>query len=289
MQGPEGIIQRVVRRARRLVPPRSFISVRERCRGIGIEIGGPSAVFRRWNLWPIYPVVGSLDGYNFATRTLWSDAKGHRSSLYARDLVGEASEMSEVADETYDFLLASHVLEHMANPLKALHTWRRVVRPGAIIVLVVPHRDGTFDHRRPVTTLEHIIRDFEHRVTEADRTHIEEILDLHDLNLDPGAGTREAFVARARNNEANRSVHHHVFNTDLVLTLVDRAGLRIEYLDIQLPYHICVACSPGTTTRSGPPATTVQDNREYFPASAAWRRRCLFPSDLDSGEPSRLS
>src|SRR6266571_3674749 len=280
MRLPENTVQRIVRRVRRLIPPRSFNSIRSRCGGTGIEIGGPSAVFRRWNLWPIYPVVRSLDGYNFAKRTLWSEPNNRSASFYAHELVGEASEMPDVADGTYDFLLASHVLEHMANPLKALQTWKRVVRPDAIILLVVPHRDATFDHRRPITTLEHLIRDFDENVSEADSTHLQEIIELHDLRLDPGAGTREAFVTRARSNEANRSLHHHVFNTELVLRLVDCAGLQIEYVDLERPYHICVACTTGMTSASRPSDPSVPLNRRYLDASAAWRRSRVFPSDL---------
>src|SRR4051812_5693705 len=216
----ESIPAKILRRVRRLIPPRSFKPIQDRCRGVGMEIGGPSAVFRRWNLWPIYPVAERLDGYNFSNRTLWSDPS---SRSYPHEFVGEASQMTGLDDNSYDFLLASHVLEHIANPLKALKEWRRIVRPAGTIILVVPHKDATFDHRRRVTTLDHILRDFREDVSEADQTHVAEILRLHDLSRDPGAGSREAFAARARQNLEYRSLHHHVFNTELALRLVDAA------------------------------------------------------------------
>jgi SAM-dependent methyltransferase len=186
--------------------------------------------------------------------------------------------MSDLASESYDFLLASHVLEHIANPLKALHEWKRVVRSDGILILVIPHRDGTFDHLRPVTALDHIIADFRSNVTEADQTHLNEILALHDLNRDPGAGSQEAFRERANRNVAYRSLHHHVFDTDLVLRLVDHAGLHIEYLDIELPYHVCVACSK--TDAGERPGNS--GNEAYLAPSAAWRSRSHFPTDRPS-------
>ncbi len=53
------------------------------------------------------------------------------------------------ADDSVDFVLASHVVEHFPDPIAALLEWRRVAR--RVIVLVVPHRDRTFDRDRPLT------------------------------------------------------------------------------------------------------------------------------------------
>ena len=78
----------------------------------GIEIGGPSAIF--YKEIPIYPVIESLDGCNFSTQTVWEGniAAGNHYN-YFHDKKGfqyicEASNLKSVADETYDFLLASH-------------------------------------------------------------------------------------------------------------------------------------------------------------------------------------
>ena len=187
--------------------------------------------------------------------------------------------MNEVKSSGYEFLLASHVLEHIANPLKALRTWRRVIGQDGTLVLIVPHRDGTFDHDRPVTSMGHIGSDFANDVPESDTTHLQEILELHDLSRDIGAGSREAFVARARNNIQHRSLHHHVFDTDLLVKVVDRANLRILYLDLELPYHICVVCSPGQETDQAGTDEGIADNCSYLSPQAGWRRTSPFPSD----------
>ncbi|CAB1208097.1 hypothetical protein [Acinetobacter bouvetii] len=61
-------------------------------------------------------------------------------------------------------------------------------------MLVVPHKDGTFDHFRSVTTLEYLINDFNNEdIDERDLTHLDEILKLHDLSRDLDAGDIEAF------------------------------------------------------------------------------------------------
>jgi len=58
-------------------------------------------------------------------------------------------------DDSYDFVLASHVIEHFPDPIRALEEWRRVARRH--LFLVVPHRDRTFDRDRPLTPLAELI------------------------------------------------------------------------------------------------------------------------------------
>jgi len=66
-----------------------------------------------------------------------------------------------VADGSQDFVVSSHVLEHFPNPIGALLEWDRVVRPGGVIYMIVPHRDRTFEADLPRTTLAHLIEDYE--------------------------------------------------------------------------------------------------------------------------------
>jgi hypothetical protein len=95
------------------------------------------------------------------------------------------------------------------------------------LILVVPSRDVAFDHRRPLTTLNHLIEDARVGVDESDLTHLPEILQLHDLKLDPGIGSRAEFEARSRNNRQNRCLHHHVFDMVLLKDLVEYVGFDL--------------------------------------------------------------
>jgi hypothetical protein len=56
---------------------------------------------------------------------------------------------------------------------------------------LLPDKRRTFDHRRPVTTLAHLIADLNADMAEDDLTHLPEILALHDLERDPDAGNME--------------------------------------------------------------------------------------------------
>ena len=106
--------------------------------------------------------------------------------------------------------------------------------------VLIPHKDGTFDHNRPTTSLEHLVDDYSNDTTEEDLTHMDEILKLHDLKLDPEAGSREEFLERSKNNFLNRCFHHHVFTTMLVFKLMDYLKLKIKVIEVISPNHILV-------------------------------------------------
>src|ERR1700730_1353703 len=124
---------------------------------VALEPGGPSPLFGARGLVPVYPQLAVLDTLDFSRETLWSEEQAASSEIRPRRrLVAEAGDLAALPARAYDVLLASHVIEHIANPLGALAAWSRVVKPGGHLLLVVPHRDGTFDHRRPITTLAHL-------------------------------------------------------------------------------------------------------------------------------------
>ncbi len=58
-----------------------------------------------------------------------------------------------------DYVLTSHVLEHMPDTITALGEWDRVVVDGGTIFLIVPHKQRTFDAPRPRTELAHHLAD----------------------------------------------------------------------------------------------------------------------------------
>ena len=60
-------------------------------------------------------------------------------------------------DNTVDFVINSHVLEHFWDPIKTLKEWLRVVKPNGYLFLIIPHKDRTFDKDRARTSLQELI------------------------------------------------------------------------------------------------------------------------------------
>lgn len=53
----------------------------------------------------------------------------------------------------YDYIIASHVFEHLPNPLGWMRDCAAILRPGGCLALVVPDKRFTFDYSRSLTTL----------------------------------------------------------------------------------------------------------------------------------------
>ena len=148
--------------------------------------------------------------------------------------------MKCIDDSSYDFVLSSHCIEHLANPLKGIKKWIRVLKQEGLLVLVIPHKNGTFDHLRPVTSLAHFIQDFDDQTDEGYMTHLEEIVKLHDLSKDPEAGDLQCFQERSKLNIENSCLHHHVFDTSTAIEVVNYMELQIFSVEVFNPYHIVI-------------------------------------------------
>src|ERR1700722_5833576 len=245
----------------------------------GIEFGGPSSIFAARGIFPVYPLAARIDNCNFDYQTLWEGRISPQGGFHfdtqrepGQQFVAEATDLHFLPDGGYDFVLSSHMLEHSANPLRALREWLRLLKPGGTLFLVLPHREGTFDHRRPVTPLKHLVEDFERQIGEDDLTHLPEILELHDLRRDPEAGGFAAFKARSERNRENRGLHHHVFDTRLAVELLDHLGVQIRAVESTFPFHIATLAQ---RLESG----QCPDNIEFLGPRAPYRGASPFRSD----------
>jgi SAM-dependent methyltransferase len=212
----------------------------------GLEIGGPSPPFGDAGILPVYRHAASLDNAVYSASTPFSnDPRGndfqfHPRKAAGKNLILESSALTDIKDGAYDFFLSCHCLEHCANPIKALKEWQRVVHPGGAIIVILPHFRHTFDHRRPLTSLEHMLEDSRRDVGEDDKTHIEEMYSLHDFSLSPmkPEELRAALYDGFRGN-----AHHHVFDETNSRALLEASGLKVSLVEFVRPHHIVSLCS----------------------------------------------
>ena len=152
----------------------------EGSRDFGVEIGAFKTPIP--GIHPLYLDRFPAFGYETVHADYWADA----CALPLRD-------------DALDYVATSHVIEHVANPVKALWEWARVTRDGGILYLVVPDRRFTFDHTRPLTPPEHMLADFERGTTDCDGTHIADYLDGLDwTRWNPAATPTENAAMRDR-------------------------------------------------------------------------------------------
>jgi SAM-dependent methyltransferase len=127
----------------------------------GVEIGGAAHNDFKVDVLNVDRYAEMDTVYKDAERQLWGRAK-------PVDIIARGHELP-LDDDSFDFVLASHVIEHIPDPIAALKEWARVAR--RYIVLVVPHRDRTFDRDRPLTPLSELIERHESGFTSEEDRH----------------------------------------------------------------------------------------------------------------------
>jgi SAM-dependent methyltransferase len=196
----------------------------------GLEIGGPSD-----NGVGIYMFADIIDNVIFCENTLWSNHKTNEYNYYdnkiGKVIISDAVDIPVINNETYDFIFSSHTLEHIANPLKAIKEWLRIVKKDGYIIIIVPEKAYCFDHKRDYSKFSTLLEQYEKNVGEDDLSTLKEILINHDLIKDKPAGTFLEFTKRCLDNYNNRCMHHYVYNDDLLLEICN-------YFNCVYVYHI---------------------------------------------------
>jgi predicted SAM-dependent methyltransferase len=111
-------------------------------------------------------------------------------------------------DSSLDFIAASHILEHMPDPIGALIAWWQALRPGGKLLLLVPDPATCPDRHRPVTTLEHLEWDHREPSTMRDLAHYREWARSWNGYIAEADVERRARALSAM----GYAIHYHVFS-----------------------------------------------------------------------------
>lgn len=148
--------------------------------------------------------------------------------LVESDFLDDAEKLGTLDSESFDFVVAAHIIEHTKNPLETFKNWLRVLKPGGLIYLIVPDKRYTFDKSRARTSLEHMILDYREPSDERDFIH------FLDFAKKVGGKTGESAVKEAQDLvERDYSIHYHVFTPDDMTGLLEWFSKNIEPLEIR--------------------------------------------------------
>lgn len=142
---------------RRLGWQHKFLSLRKpgyaKLAGEGLEIGAfehPAKVPRRCRVRYADVITPAQAAELFPE----IDARRLVTPDYLLDL--DAEGLRPIPSVSLDFVIACHVIEHVANPGRFIGELTRVVRIGGWLVIAAPDRDCTFDRRRALTPLDRL-------------------------------------------------------------------------------------------------------------------------------------
>lgn len=128
----------------------------------------------------------------------------------------------------YDYALASHVIEHVADPIGWLRQIAFVLKDSGIVSLAVPDKERTFDHLRAVTRPADLIDGYIRRIPRPSPRHVfDHITSVSQIGFEPRPATpatiREAFEHAVAVHVSERyvDVHCHVFTQDSFLKVFE--------------------------------------------------------------------
>jgi O-antigen biosynthesis protein len=207
--------------------PRAQLAA-EFLRGGGVEIGALHQPM------PVPPGAG----VTYVDRMTVEDLRDHYPELAELpltpvDVVDDGERLERFGDESVDFLVANHFLEHCENPIGTIETHLRKLRPGGLLFYAVPDKRYTFDFRRPRTKLAHVVADYENGPEASRHDHY---VEWERMIYEPGtlAPSDEVALAKAERHEREGySIHFHVWTQADLLELFMHCRDRFETFDLE--------------------------------------------------------
>lgn len=109
--------------------------------GLGIEVGAGASPF------PIpldcRVLYGDLFSYGKLIASLYPGQSSYE--LVIPDLITNFDNFDGVADNSLDFIIGCHVIEHTRNPIGSIISAHKKLKKGGKLLLVIPDMERTFD------------------------------------------------------------------------------------------------------------------------------------------------
>jgi len=125
------------------------------------------------------------------------------------DVIDDAQLLENISNDSLDFIIANHLIEHLENPLLAIKNWSERLKTDGIIFLAVPDKQHTFDKDRALTSNQHLQDDYDASI-EALKTRNAQHYRAWVKNIQGKSGD----LARqevTRLQDINYSIHYHVW------------------------------------------------------------------------------
>lgn len=117
----------------------------------GIEIGG--SAHNPFNL----PNCINVD-YTDSMETVFKQSEFELcGEKLAVDVVADGAKLP-FENESYDYVISSHVIEHFFDPIAAIKEWLRVIKPGGYIFIIAPTQYAIATETRDCTTPEELFK-----------------------------------------------------------------------------------------------------------------------------------
>jgi len=189
-------------------------------RGSGIEIGALDCAMPV----PESARVRYVDRVSVAElRRYYPELQDH--VLVEPDVIDNGETLESIADDSLDFIIANHMLEHCENPLGTLRVHLRRLRRGGILFYSIPDKRQCFDEERPLTPFAHLLADEADGGAQSRWPHYLEWATHVNKLADPDAAAHNA----RENMRSAYSIHFHVWDPDSFRQFLAAAASHLDH------------------------------------------------------------
>jgi len=135
------------------------------------------------------------------------------------DIIGDACNIP-LPDHSVDFVISSHVIEHVFDPISAVNEWKRVTRFEGIIYIICPLKEYVPGENRPFTKLTELIDWYKGKIKPENVKMFE-----NQQGIDNDQGLPVEYIHEILAN--HETGHFTVFDMNLMLEICCYCGLRI--------------------------------------------------------------
>lgn len=192
--------------------------------GSGIEIGGLNYAL------PVKPgvQVKYLDRITAEDHLGILASEFKRKDLVTVDIIDDGETLGTVPDNSQDFIIANHFIEHCRNPILAISNAVRTLKPAGVFFMAVPDKRYTFDAKRDITTQEHLLRDYREGPDWSEEDHYFDFVSKTDKS--DGCKSDEDIrrvIQELKDN--NFSIHYHVWDHNAMLMLLTMLSNELSF------------------------------------------------------------
>ena len=151
-------------------------------------------------------------------------------------MIDNGEYLSTIRDISQDFVIANHFFEHCQDPIGALETFTRVLRPGGTLYMAVPDMRSSFDRDRALTPLSHFVVDYDQGPQASRAEHFREWVTLVEPHFGRYYSSDNDIATRVSElMKQDYSIHFHTFTPESMHALLAYCA-DVQHLPITLVF-----------------------------------------------------
>lgn len=135
------------------------------------------------------------------------------------DIIDDGERLATISDNSLDFIIANHMLEHCENPLGAMRNHLAKLKDGGCLYYAVPDKRFSTDANRALTDFDHLVQDDREGPEWSRVGHFHEWATL----VENAKTEADAALRVKRLMDMNYSIHFHVWDADRFQSIIEQA------------------------------------------------------------------